>query len=231
MAIESWYTKLFSMTFVKIEMHLESLNWWNKIVKPKKLKVIVWRTKFQSHITFFSKPNKTYDYQYCKWWLYIILNQPQQSAVQYKIILTTHFGDGTDLRRSPQESGVININDPLSPIVLNSQNERKKSSQCSQCNYLSLCPNELKTHPKMHIREKTKECNQCNFASTWASALRDHQNLHRGEKSNKCNQCDFASSWAGSLRSHLKTHSGEKSNKCNQCDYTWSSASNLRKHF
>ena len=107
MAIESWYTKLFSMTFVKIEMHLESLNWWNKIVKPKKLKVIVWRTKFQSHITFFSNPNKTYDYQYCKWWLYIILNHPQQSAVQYKIILTTHFGDGTDLRRSPLEQRLI----------------------------------------------------------------------------------------------------------------------------
>ena len=42
------------------------LNWQNKIVKPKKLKVIVWQQKFESHITFFKKPNKTYYYQYCK---------------------------------------------------------------------------------------------------------------------------------------------------------------------
>ena len=61
----------------------------------------MWRRKFESRITFFSKPNKTYNYQYCKWWLYSISNQPQQSAVQNNLISATHFGDGTDLRRSP----------------------------------------------------------------------------------------------------------------------------------
>ena len=101
--MESWYTKLFSMTLVKVKMHLEGLNGWNEIVKPKKLKVIVWQRKLESHLTFFSKPNKTCNYQYCKWWLYIISNQPQQPAVQINLILATHFGDGTDLRRSPQE--------------------------------------------------------------------------------------------------------------------------------
>ena len=100
--MESWYTKLFSMTLVKVKMHLEGLNGWNEIVKPKKLKVIVWQRKLESHLTFFSKPNKTCNYQYCKWWLYIISNQPQQPAVQINLILATHFGDGTDLRRSPQ---------------------------------------------------------------------------------------------------------------------------------
>ena len=129
MAIESWYTKFFSMTFVKIEMHLESLNWWNKIVKPKKFKVIVWRTKFQSHITYFSNPNKTYDYQYCKWWLYIILNHPQQSAVQYKIILTTHFGDGTDLRRSPHYNIINAIATHGNPEQLTKYNQ-----QTNKCN-------------------------------------------------------------------------------------------------
>ena len=104
--MESWYTKLFSMTLVKVKMHLEGLNGWNEIVKPKKLKVIVWQRKLESHLTFFSKPNKTCNYQYCKWWLYIISNQPQQPAVQINLILATHFGDGTDLRRSPQ---VINL--------------------------------------------------------------------------------------------------------------------------
>ena len=110
--MESWYTKLFSMTLVKVKMHLEGLNGWNEIVKPKKLKVIVWQRKLESHLTFFSKPNKTCNYQYCKWWLYIISNQPQQPAVQINLILATHFGDGTDLRRSPpmlwhwQETGV-----------------------------------------------------------------------------------------------------------------------------
>ena len=99
--MESWYTKLFSMTLVKVKMHLEGLNGWNEIVKPKKLKVIVWQRKLESHLTFFSKPNKTCNYQYCKWWLYIISNQPQQPAVQINLILATHFGDGTDLRRSP----------------------------------------------------------------------------------------------------------------------------------
>ena len=101
--MESWYTKLFSMTLVKVKMHLEGLNGWNEIVKPKKLKVIVWQRKLESHLTFFSKPNKTCNYQYCKWWLYIISNQPQQPAVQINLILATHFGDGTDLRRSPHE--------------------------------------------------------------------------------------------------------------------------------
>ena len=61
----------------------------------------MWRRKFESHRTFFSKPNKTYNYQYCKWWLYIISNHPQQSAVQNNLISATHFGDGPDLRRSP----------------------------------------------------------------------------------------------------------------------------------
>ena len=98
---ESWYTKLFSMTLVKVKMHLEGLNGWNEIVKPKKLKVIVWQRKLESHLTFFSKPNKTCYCQYCKWWLYIISNQSQQPAVQINLILATHFGDGTDLRRSP----------------------------------------------------------------------------------------------------------------------------------
>ena len=101
--MESWYTKLFSMTLVKVKMHLEGLNGWNEIVKPKKLKVIVWQRKLESHLTFFSKPNKTCNYQYCKWWLYIISNQPQQPAVQINLILATHFGDGTDLRRSPHQ--------------------------------------------------------------------------------------------------------------------------------
>ena len=101
--MESWYTKLFSMTLVKVKMHLEGLNGWNEIVKPKKLKVIVWQRKLESHLTFFSKPNKTCNYQYCKWWLYIISNQPQQPAVQINLILATHFGDGTDLRRSPPD--------------------------------------------------------------------------------------------------------------------------------
>ena len=100
--MESWYTKLFSMTLVKVKMHLEGLNGWNEIVKPKKLKVIVWKRKWESHLTFFSKPDKTCNYQYCKWWLYIISNQPQQPAVQINLILATHFGNGTDLRRSPQ---------------------------------------------------------------------------------------------------------------------------------
>ena len=95
------------MTLVKVKMHLEGLNGWNEIVKPKKLKVIVWQRKLESHLTFFSKPNKTCNYQYCKWWLYIISNQPQQPAVQINLILATHFGDGTDLRRSPQ--GVTDI--------------------------------------------------------------------------------------------------------------------------
>ena len=103
--MESWYTKLFSMTLVKVKMHLEGLNGWNEIVKPKKLKVIVWQRKLESHLTFFSKPNKTCNYQYCKWWLYIISNQPQQSAVQNNLISATHFGDGTDLRRSPLGEG------------------------------------------------------------------------------------------------------------------------------
>ena len=107
--MESWYTKLFSMTLVKVKMHLEGLNGWNEIVKPKKLKVIVWQRKLESHLTFFSKPNKTCNYQYCKWWLYIISNQPQQSAVQNNLISATHFGDGTDLRRSPP----VQINSPF----------------------------------------------------------------------------------------------------------------------
>ena len=105
--MESWYTKLFSMTLVKVKMHLEGLNGWNEIVKPKKLKVIVWQRKLESHLTFFSKPNKTCNYQYCKWWLYIISNQPQQPAVQINLILATHFGDGTDLRRSPLKEVTI----------------------------------------------------------------------------------------------------------------------------
>ena len=114
--MESWYTKLFSMTLVKVKMHLEGLNGWNEIVKPKKLKVIVWQRKLESHLTFFSKPNKTYNYQYCKWWLYIISNQPQQPAVQINLILATHFGDGTDLRRSPQQSNSDNKR-KLKPII------------------------------------------------------------------------------------------------------------------
>ena len=108
--MESWYTKLFSMTLVKVKMHLEGLNGWNEIVKPKKLKVVVWQRKLESRLTFFPKLNKTCNYQYCKWWLYIISNQPQQPAVQINLILATHFGDGTDLRRSPLKN-----RDPLSP--------------------------------------------------------------------------------------------------------------------
>ena len=125
--MESWYTKLFSMTLVKVKMHLEGLNGWNEIVKPKKLKVIVWQRKLESHLTFFSKPNKTCNYQYCKWWLYIISNQPQQPAVQINLILATHFGDGTDLRRSPhlcfnlQEGGEEDEDVDASPRFLSRQ--------------------------------------------------------------------------------------------------------------
>ena len=114
--MESWYTKLFSMTLVKVKMHLEGLNGWNEIVKPKKLKVIVWQRKLESHLTFFSKPNKTCNYQYCKWWLYIISNQPQQPAVQINLILATHFGDGTDLRRSPLERLIVTISSHWKPF-------------------------------------------------------------------------------------------------------------------
>ena len=111
--MESWYTKLFSMTLVKVKMHLEGLNGWNEIVKPKKLKVIVWQRKLESHLAFFSKPNKTCNYQFCKWWLYIISNQPQQPAVQINLILATHFGDGTDLRRSPQGRNSYQLDNSL----------------------------------------------------------------------------------------------------------------------
>ena len=61
--MDLWYINLFSMAFVRVSMHFWGLNWQNKIVKPKKLKVIVWQQKFESHITFFKKPNKTYHYQ------------------------------------------------------------------------------------------------------------------------------------------------------------------------
>jgi len=116
--MESWYTKLFSMTLVKVKMHLEGLNGWNEIVKPKKLKVIVWQRKLESHLTFFSKPNKTCNYQYCKWWLYIISNQPQQPAVQMNLILATHFGNGTDLRRSPLLHPLVRSSQPLFLLLL-----------------------------------------------------------------------------------------------------------------
>ena len=47
-------------------------------------------------------PNRPCRYWYCKWWLFIILNHPQQSMDQNDLILATLFCDGTDLRRSPQ---------------------------------------------------------------------------------------------------------------------------------
>ena len=155
--MESWYTKLFSMTLVKVKMHLEGLNGWNEIVKPKKLKVIVWQRKLESHLTFFSKPNKTCNYQYCKWWLYIISNQPQQPAVQINLILATHFGDGTDLRRSPLQMtlptiyGVFDdiwrvfIEDPIYDLRGLDKKCWRRVKKRSQCSSGELCQNSSDT--------------------------------------------------------------------------------------
>ena len=71
----------------------------------------------KSHNFFFSKPNKTYNYQYCKWWLYIISNQPQQPAVQINLILETHFGADTDLKRSPLCNLFNLVIDSLNAII------------------------------------------------------------------------------------------------------------------
>ena len=135
--MESWYTKLFSMTLVKVKMHLEGLNGWNEIVKPKKLKVIVWQRKLESHLTFFSKPNKTCNYQYCKWWLYIISNQPQQPAVQINLILATHFGDGTDLRRSPLFWSYIQKMIKFADSAFQSKKSEEKVCKFSRQNFVT----------------------------------------------------------------------------------------------
>ena len=73
---------------------------WRVWMKVKTQRDSVTRKIGKSH-NFFSKPNKTCNYYYCKWWFYIISNQLQQPALQINLILVTQYGDGTDLRRSP----------------------------------------------------------------------------------------------------------------------------------
>ena len=73
----------------------------------------MWRTEFESSIKKSSMPNKPCRYWYCKWWLFIILNHPQQSMDQNDLIFATIFCDGTDLRRSPHciiRFNFINVN-------------------------------------------------------------------------------------------------------------------------
>ena len=107
-----------------------------------------------------------------------------------------------------QERGnsVVNKNDLISTASLKTPSQRKKSHQCSQCNYSSLYASKLKNHINKHQGDKANKCNQCNFASSWAAALRSHLKIHSGEKKYICNQCEFMSIHGGTL--FLKTDNG-----------------------
>ena len=53
-------------------------------------------------------------------------------------------------------SSVATMNDLHPPVLLNTSTKTLKSNQCSQCNYSSLYPNDLKNHIRMHIGNETK---------------------------------------------------------------------------